>query len=77
MSSLAASPSKNPLKLLPEDIEEAEISQELLESGKVTKKKLERWLKCRKGASTTGTRSVLLKRFVKFLLLLTIYVYIA
>ncbi len=62
---------------MPEDTEGAEISEEILESGKVTKKKLERWLKCRKGASTTGTKSVLLKRFVKFILPLTIYVYIA
>jgi hypothetical protein len=62
MSSLAGSPSKKTLKLLPEDIEGAEISEERLESGKVTKKKLKRWLRCRKGASTTGTKSVLLKR---------------
>ena len=37
MSSLAASSSKKPLKLLPEDIEGAEISEELLESKKVCK----------------------------------------
>ena len=35
-------PLKKPLKFLPENIEEAEISEALLESGKATKKKLER-----------------------------------
>ena len=38
------------LKLFPNDIEGAEISVGLLKQKKVSKEKLIRWLKCRKGA---------------------------
>ena len=53
------------IKLFPEDIEVAEIFTNVLKKGTISKEKLMRWLKCRKCASTNGSNTMLLKRFVK------------
>ena len=53
------------LKLFPNGIEGAEIIVDLIKQKKVSKEKLVRWLTCRKGASTSGSKTVLLKRLVK------------
>ena len=53
------------IKLFPEDIEVAEIFTNVLKKGTISKEKLMRWLKCTKDASTNGSNTMLLKRFVK------------
>ena len=65
MSAASSSIMNKTMKLFPEDIEGAEISSNVLKKGTISKEKLMRWLKCRKGASTNCSNTVLLKRFVK------------
>ena len=67
MSAASSSIMNKTMKLFPEDIEGAEISSNVLKKGTISKEKLMRWLKCRKGASTNGSNTVLLKRVRKII----------